>query len=178
MLYSDARPLIRSGDIISYRHKIAPWRSWYDFKIFLVRLFTTSDITHVGVAWAKGGRVMILEAVSSGVRPYPLSLTKSFRWTARGVWSDAHEQRALSVLGQKYSYAECGQAVFGRLDMNSGVWQCAKYLCFVLGLDMRIMTPESVTDYFDIDEDLITRNVVVDEADYSIDDDPELDDLG
>ena len=159
--YEDIRSEIKSGDVISYKHRISPLKSFYDFKIWLIRIFNTTDVTHVGVAWVVADRVFILEAVSSGVRNYPLSLAGQFRWTPRGIWSMEKEIKAMSKMGQPYSYIEVGKTLFKRLNMSSGVWHCAKYLCDVLSLDIQPMTPESVVDYLEEQENLPTYTVTV-----------------
>lgn len=49
--YADIRSKIKSGDIISYKHRISPFKSFYDFKIWLIRITGTTDVTHVATAW-------------------------------------------------------------------------------------------------------------------------------
>jgi len=60
MKYSEVRDTIKSGDLLAWSHR--GWRTWYDIKIQAVRFFTQSEFSHVGVAWAVGGRVFVLEA--------------------------------------------------------------------------------------------------------------------
>ena len=148
MKYSEARSLIRSGDPIGYTHRAPMWKSWYDFKIGCIRMFTKSRYSHVGVAWVVGDRVFLLEAVTAGVRNFPISLTGDFDWISRDTWSEDYLSRALSVMGQRYSQLEAIRAPFKPLNMESQEWQCAKYACFVLGLPIFPMTPDAFMTYF------------------------------
>ena len=162
MKYSDARPLIRSGDPIGYTHKVPMWRSWHDFKVGFVRLWTRSRYSHVGVAWVVGERVFLLESVKSGVRNFPLSMTGAFDWVSRGIWDEAALTRGLAESGGEYSEVEGMKAPFGVLDMSNKKWQCAKYFCYVLGLVGVTMTPDAVMNYFFEVEERTIRYVTPD----------------
>lgn len=48
--YAESRDSIRTGDLLAWSHRGI--KSFYDFKVWLVRLFTQSEYTHVGVAGA------------------------------------------------------------------------------------------------------------------------------
>lgn len=144
MLYFDARPLIKSGDVIGFTHSRSMWRSWYDFKVGIVRMATKSRYSHVGVAWVVADRVLLLEAVTSGVRIYPLSLAGSFDWVARSVWSEAHLTRALDHIGEKYSYVEAMKAPFFPINSTNALWQCAEFVSYVLELGLEHKTPDEV----------------------------------
>jgi uncharacterized protein YycO len=76
--YDAARELMATGDLLAWSHR--PWHSWYDFQIQMVRMFTQSEYSHVGVAWVTEGRVFVIEAVSRGVCITPLSNTGEFYW--------------------------------------------------------------------------------------------------
>jgi len=121
-------------------------RSWYDFKVWLVRLFTQSEYTHVGVAWTVAGRVFILEAVGSGVRIFPLSLELPFFHLPWRDLSGDQLEFALSKAGQPYSYLECVAAYFNKNDATDNRWQCAEYVCAIHKLDCKA-TPSAVVDY-------------------------------
>lgn len=148
MRYSEVRKLIRSGDPIGYTHREPMWKSWYDFKIGIIRMFTKSRYSHVGVAWVIGERVFLLEAVTAGVRIFPISLTGDFDWVSRDTWGEEHLARALAVMGEPYSKLEAIKAPFRPVSASNHVWQCAEYACYVLGLDLFPMTPEAFMTYF------------------------------
>lgn len=126
MKYSDARPLIRSGDLLAWSHR-APWyRSWHDFKIAMVRMFTMSEYSHVGTAWVVGGRVFVIEAVMPLVRIYPLSKLGEFYWMQlEAEWSEATLEYALSKVGEPYSQLQAMQAFF-HLPSADALWECAE----------------------------------------------------
>jgi hypothetical protein len=130
MLYGDFRSEIKSGDIIAYTHR--SWSTWYDIKIQLVRLFTRSEYTHVGVAWVVGSRVFILEAVVPLTRIYPLSKTGDFFHIGMNAkWNNIAEEYALSHIGYPYSQREAVEALFKPLGKDQ-VSQCAAYTLQVM----------------------------------------------
>lgn len=144
--YNEARSVIKSGDLIAFTHR--PWKSWYDIKLQLIRLFTRSEYVHIGIAWTVGGRIFILEAVSSGIRIYPLSKSGEFYLiSSQKYWSVAAESYALSKVGEPYSQlaAIAALAVPVRPDQ---VNECAAYVISVSRLTKRdlgdIATPSAV----------------------------------
>ena len=133
MKYSDARPAIRSGDVLAWSHR--GWKSWYDIKLQLVRMWTRSEFCHVGVAWVVVDRVFVLEAVASGVRLMPLSQLLPAAWISRGIWNAECEKRALEALGSPYSYWDAIAGSIGKLDIGEdNRWQCSEYVSYVLSL--------------------------------------------
>lgn len=85
MKYAQARGLIKSGDALIFPHPTGSIRSWYDFQIRMLQLYQISTLSHVAIAWAEYDRVLMLEAVSSGVRPYSLSKCLPFYWIPNPV---------------------------------------------------------------------------------------------
>ena len=53
MKYINFRENIVSGDLLAWTHH--GWNSWYNFQIQMVRAFTQSEYSHVGIAWCTGG---------------------------------------------------------------------------------------------------------------------------
>mgnify|MGYP001586347789 CR=1 FL=1 len=142
--YAESRDSIRTGDLLAWSHRGI--RSFYDFKVWLVRLFTQSEYTHVGIAWVVGGRVLILEAVGTGVRIFPLSLELPFYHIPWRALTEDQLEFALSKEGQKYSYVECAAAWFGRNDATDNRWQCAEYVRAIHHLECRA-TPSAVVNH-------------------------------
>ena len=145
---TEAREHIRSGDLLAWGHD--RWGSFYDLKIQLVRMFTRSEYCHVGIAWAFGGRVFVLEAVSTGVRIFPLSRLLPFWWIPlRAVWESEVEAWAMRQVGEPYSEWQAVLAGLGLLKPGEDrIWQCAEYAAEVarragvnLGVDV---TPTAV----------------------------------
>ena len=132
MKYADFRENIVSGDLLAWTHK--GWNSWYNFQIQMVRAFTQSEYSHVGIAWATGRRVFVLEAVVPFVRIYPLSMCENFYYIGmHKELSEEAEEFALSQIGELYSKIMCFKAFFGMITKgDSGRWQCAKYANEVL----------------------------------------------
>ena len=137
MKYADIRPSIKSGDLIAFGH--GSFKSWAEFNVLLVRVFTLSSYSHVAIAWVVGGRVFVLEAVKPLVRIYPLSLSGDFYHLPLGApWKPETEEFALSRIGVKYSELAAIQAYFKPLDSGS-VNQCSAYAREVLlkdGIDL------------------------------------------
>lgn len=133
MKYFAARSHIRSGDLLAWSHR--GWGSWYDVQVQIVRMFTRSEYSHVGVAWVVGGRVFVIEAVSAGVRIFPLSRALPF-YHFPGVchWNDAAERFALGEVGAEYEskWRMVVNAVVNLRLYRNKRWQCAEFVvaCF------------------------------------------------
>lgn len=135
MKYSDYRKNIKAGDVIATSRR-APWyRSWYDFKISVVRAATKSTYSHIGIVADWGGRLMVLEAVEPYVRIYPLSniaqeagefyhipIPSKIDFEGCGALDFA-----LTKVGQPYSQIDAVRSVFTRLKSDSR-WECAEYV--------------------------------------------------
>lgn len=127
MLYANARPLIRSGDMLAWTHRASMWKSWYDFKIGIVRMFSKSEYSHVGVAWVVGSRIFVLEAVTPKVRIFPLSKCGDFYWLPMNLeWKSDTEEVALSHIGSDYSQWQALLAYFS-ISKNDNLFYCDEY---------------------------------------------------
>ena len=73
MAYLDLRDQIKDGDVLAYQYVNGWFKTWYSFKVNLVRLVTRSEYSHVGMAVLVEGRVMLLDSVTPVVRLIPLS---------------------------------------------------------------------------------------------------------
>lgn len=133
MIYRQARPLIRSGDILAWSHRGI--QSWHDLKIWFVRMFTRSEYSHVGTAWVVGERVFVIEAVVPKVRIYPLSKLGEFYWLPMGAyWRKATETLALSYVGDDYSQIQAIQSPFITPPADEE-WQCAELVATIARQD-------------------------------------------
>ena len=133
MNYTDARPTIRSGDLLAFSH--GSFKSWREFKTLMVRVFTRSTYSHVGLAWVIGGRVFVLEAVKPKTRIFPLSLSGDFYLIPTNArWSQKTEQFALDHIGVEYSELTATYAYFAPLDPKD-LSECAAYARQVLITD-------------------------------------------
>jgi len=136
MKYLEIRSSVKSGDIIAYSHR--SWKTWYDIKVQMIRIFTRSEYSHVGLAWVYGGRVFIIESVAPLIRIVPLSNTGNFYHISMNVqWSYQTEDYALGLVGTgKYSQLEAINSFLGNPSKISPTknWQCCKFAIVVLAL--------------------------------------------
>ena len=131
--YKEQRPKIKSGDILAWSHR--GWRNWHDIKVQMVRMFTQSEYSHVGVAWVVGGRVFVIEAVMPIARIFPLSKLGSFYHVPMEAnWSEVAEEYALSHVGDEYSQLQAIKAYFKSLG-NDNTSECAALVISVLSRD-------------------------------------------
>jgi hypothetical protein len=102
MKYERLRSSIQSGDLIAFTHRA--WRSVYDIKVQLVRFFTQSEFSHVGIAFVIDGRVFIIESITGGVRIHSLSdLIPFWHVSTFAPWKPETQAFALSLVGKPYS---------------------------------------------------------------------------
>jgi hypothetical protein len=148
MHYQELRSKIKSGDLLAWSHRGI--RSFRDLKIWMVRLFTRSEYSHVGIAWVVGGRVFVIEAVQPKVRIYPLSklLEDGCYWIPMDAeWKPSTEELALECVGDEYSVPQAIQAPFMTPPVDT-LWQCAEMVAIVLledGINLgRTYTPAAI----------------------------------
>ena len=146
MKYAQARPAIRSGDVLAWSHRGV--RDWHELKIWFVRLFTRSEYSHVGTAWCIGERVFVIEAVQPKVRIYPLSKLLDCYWLPmEAEWLPHTEALALECVGDNYSQLQAVQAPF-ETPPDDLLWECAELLAKIArsdGIDLgTVYTPSAI----------------------------------
>lgn len=146
MNYQDVRDQIQSGEVLAWSHR--GWGSWNDIKIQLVRFFTQSEYSHVGMAYVMDGRVFVIEAVRPLVRIFPLSKSGDFyRLPIKAHWTQEVAEYALSHVGEPYSQWQAITAFFKPLA-HDGLWECAELVLDLtrkMGLDLgQKATPTAV----------------------------------
>lgn len=133
MNYSDAKSLIKSGDILAFSH--VGWRNWHDIKVNLVRIFTMSEYSHVATAYIKNGDLFVIEAVMPVVKLTPLFSMGDFYWISMGLpWKQETEKYALSKLGEKYSEWQAIESLFDQPPKDN-LWECAELVKAIAGAD-------------------------------------------
>lgn len=147
MNYAKARENIKTGDVLGFSHTKSPFSSWYDFKIFMVRLLTRSEYSHVGIAVRFGGRVFVLESVTGGIRLEPLSLFLPCDHARLNEPFDL--ERAMSVCGQPYSEFEAMLGELGKTDDANGKWQCAEFVKWAKNMTCRATPAEVMSEQMD-----------------------------
>jgi hypothetical protein len=159
MKYSEARPLIKSGDLLAFSE--GNWSTWQGIKISLVRMFTRSTYSHVALAWVVGGRVFALEAVVPKLRIYPLSQLGTFYHIPMGApWRDLTEEFALSKIGTEYSQSVAIKAFFAPLE-EGNVQECAAYAREVLLLDGINLGNRAVPDSIVFEAQKLGANLIL-----------------
>lgn len=125
MKYTDARPQLKSGDILAWSE--GDWKSWRGIQLMIVRIGTQSTYNHVGVCLVLGGRVFVVEAVTPLIRIYPLSKELPFYWIKSPfAWTEEAEAKLLEHVGLPYSKWEAIKAALTKDTNGSSSWQCAK----------------------------------------------------
>lgn len=135
MKYVEVREQIKTGDMLAW--SAGSWKNWHDVQVNLVRVFTRSEFSHVGLALVGAGRVFVLEAVGSGVRIFPLSRELPFWWVPRPREIGAGAvDFAFERVGEAYSKWQAIKAFLGSLTAGEDDrWECAEYVLAVLARD-------------------------------------------
>lgn len=133
MNYLDARPRIRSGDLLAWGHEA--WRTWHDLEVQAVRMFTRSEYAHVAVAWRIAGQVWVIEAVVPQIRVFPLSRLLPAYWLTgekRNAWTHEIEEAVIKIVGQDYSKWEAVRSFVGKVVPGANAkWQCAETAAYL-----------------------------------------------
>ena len=145
MIYSEARPKIASGDILLF-HGTGLFAG-------IIRAYTKhSDFSHVGLAWRIGQRVLIAESRphSGGVtidRPLSGALGDGVSWIPQpAVWTPECEDRMAEDIGVPYGWWN-DLCVFLHTTMSKHSIQCAQYVEYVLGLNLK-PTPAAIASQY------------------------------
>lgn len=141
MKYDDVRSQIKTGDLLAW--SAGGWSNWHDIQVNLVRMFTKSEYSHVGIAWVSLDRVFILEAVGAEVRMFPLSRELPFYWIPRPkVLGLAAVEWAFSKLGNRYEskLRMVINFILGCEQRDDDRWQCSEYVLGILRADGEELT--------------------------------------
>jgi hypothetical protein len=148
MKYELMRNQIKSGDVLLWTHR--SWKTWYDIKVMLVRLFQMSAYSHVGIAVVLAGRVWVLEAVTPKVRMVPLSnLLPCYHMTNPIGTTEEDLELGILLVGKEeieYSQAEAIRGYFGRNDPENNQIECGELVCMILRLPCHAV-PSDISEY-------------------------------
>ena len=138
MQYTEVRDSIKTGDILL----------WQGSSIYarIIRLWTGSSYTHVGMAWVVGGRILILQAdPGTGVEVAPVSGNLPMVWVSRPKELSSEALcTALDRLKEPYSMLNAIRAGFGLRPRKRG-YQCVQFITTVLKADGEYLDPPSLT---------------------------------
>jgi len=125
MQYLNYRENLVSGDVVAWKGKSLVSK--------IIRLFTNSEYSHVGLVWVSNNRVFIIEAVYPLVRIVPLSSLLPCYVISMGKSLEPYaESNALSMVGvATYSAWEAILSYFG-LNRDPSSWQCVEFVKSIL----------------------------------------------
>lgn len=175
MNYEDARPLIKTGDMLLWRdHAGGSLRSVIER--WIVRHSTASPYTHVGVALVEHERVSVMDITTKGCAPRPLSGNPDFDWaSAPKELSEQAVNYAASCWGE-WQYSRW-QAILGQLQRlvlgGDARGQCAEYALMILRQDgmapTKVATPGACADGATLVWDSPPRHVTFSQPTVTID---------
>jgi len=125
--YADMRPMIASGDLLAWSTDSTT--IWSRLLTHLVRIFTSSEYSHVGIALRLEDRVYVLEATIPRIELRLLSECTGFYHIPMHVtWTSELEIYLKHYIGKSYSLLDCVRGYLGYTDVSDDRWQCAE-LC-------------------------------------------------
>ena len=125
--YADQRDNIKSGDLLAWSSDNTSLSS--RLLTFIVRFFTLSEFSHVGIAYREDGRLYVLEATIPKIQLRFLSERKGFYHVPMDVpWESSYELLLKHYIGKPYSILDCIRGYLGKTDVSDDRWQCAE-LC-------------------------------------------------
>ena len=123
--YSEYKKNIKSGDLLVWNKGEESFKS--KLVLFIIRLFTLSEYSHVGIAWKVSDRLFIIEATIPRVRIVPLSNQDGFYHIPMKIkWKKAYTDYLLSRVGERYSLREAILGYLGKTTPDDRHWQCAE----------------------------------------------------
>lgn len=118
-------PEVNSGDILVWNDSFKG-RSNYGS---LIRLFTASDFTHVGIAIRNGRDIYSAEANIPKIHVVPVKLSDRLYYIPTPVTHNEDGQNFINrTQGLKYSYLDAVRSLFGIVDASDDRYQCAEYV--------------------------------------------------
>lgn len=117
---------IRSGDLLAWSESHN--KKWYAaLGTFIIRLFTLSEYSHVGVAFVENDELYVLAASPKYIRKLKLTEEDSFYHIPMYLdWTDEQANFLFSKIGLPYSFWDCVRAYFGSTTNDNDTWQCAE----------------------------------------------------
>jgi hypothetical protein len=140
MTYKLVKSQIKDGDLIAYQGKsLVDW---------IIRKWTKSPWTHVGIACWWGPRLMLLESYpGDGTRVRPLShaLKDAFWIPTHAKWDDNILNQATELLDLPYSWINDWRVAWKQKTLLKTQYQCAQYAVEILSRTGQAGLPKSPT---------------------------------
>lgn len=144
MKYKKAKKQIKNGDLIAFSGSSA-------FSS-IVKFFTRSKFSHVGIAIFRGKNLFIFEALEGkGVQITRASNQTPFYFISTNIkWTKKLDSYVYERVGYKYSYLGCVLGFFGIEPPKNKYYQCSELASDVLQISKVIKgefnTPASLVD--------------------------------
>lgn len=143
--YHEIRDELRSGDIIVASK--GNLKSFNNFLSLLIRIFTASSYSHVGVVIKLGSRCFVVEATPPVVRLYPLSKLDSFYVIKmQAEWTKDDENRLFDYIGKPYSDWNSISSYLTGKPLDNGKLQCAQLVSSFYKWP-NLLRPEHIVKY-------------------------------
>lgn len=124
---------VKTGDILAFTGPRVGTRT--HFFAYLVRLFTMSEYSHVGIAYKVGERLYLLEAQVPEVRITPMGDKGGYYLLPMNVKvNDNVIDSLLNKVGEEYSIVEAIRSYFGFNDFEDSKWICTEYVKYYLDM--------------------------------------------
>lgn len=121
------KPIIHSGDLLVWSNK--SYTGMHKYLTNVIRFFTMSEYTHVGIAWKAGGHLFVIEAVEPCIRIFPVNKLKPFYFIPMGIdFTNEHTEYLLSKVGEPYSLKEVILGFLSTPDEGDKNWQCSEFV--------------------------------------------------
>lgn len=123
--YEEHRDQIYSGDLLAYstNKKNVITRVITN----IIRLFTKSEFSHIGIALKLNNRLYVVEATKPTVRLVPVSEKTEFYHIPMFIdWKKEYETFLMDKIGCEYSVIDGIRAFFGIPTKRDDKWQCAE----------------------------------------------------
>lgn len=143
--YLDIRDELTSGDIVVTCK--GDMKSFNNFLSLLIRVFTASSYSHVGVVVKLGNRCFIVEATPPVVRLFPVSKLKNFYvLKMEESLTREDENRLFDYLGMPYSDWNSIASYFTGRPLDNGKLQCAQLVSSFYNWP-NLLRPEQIVKY-------------------------------
>ena len=118
---------MNTGDLVAFRGRgLLAW---------IVRTWTRSAYSHVGVLWVRAGLPLVIEALpGEGVGVHALANRQADKPIVFAVARAVDVDKALAHTGDPYSFRDALEAGLNERASSPG-WECAEFAAWMYGLN-------------------------------------------